>query len=441
MSPDKPLQTFISYSRVNQQVAIRLACELKSAGFCIWLDQFDIPTGARWDDEIEKALRESQIFLFIMTPASIISDNAKDEVGYAIDHGMRILPVLLEKCEIPLRLSRLQYVDFTQKSFDEGIKSAKELLSRLVEETKQMAESSSDVYARRESKTVPTQHRSTFEQIQPAPDAQRKAISKYITIGMGMGIVGALVVMALILRPLWFSPPPTFVTPTPTKTVTPRPSATNTAAPTIVPATPTEAIIRSFTEDFSSGNNWNNEWSLVFRNGDPRKQDSFAYAISDGNLVFDLSYKFVWGYFLHNPSILFDNVEIEVVVADLRSTDIFALVCQYSDQGWYEFDINGGGTFVTRYVDSMDSALDEDQYIIDQGFIPGYQDSVAATRENTIHTSCNKNVLNLTVNDTELMKDVQSKFILEQGQVGIAVRTYENYPIHVIVKSIKVKEP
>lgn len=440
MLPDKPLQTFISYSRVNQQFAIRLACGLKSAGFCVWMDQFNIPTGARWDDEIEKALRESQIFLFIMTSASIVSDNAKDEVGYAIDHGMRILPVLLEECEIPLRLRRLQYVDFTEKSFDEGIKSAQELLSRLVDEAKQTAGSPGNVYAGREPKTAPTQHKSTLEQIQSRSSRQGKTISKYVAAGIGTGVIGVLVVMALILRPLWFSPPPV-IPPSPTNTVTRLPSPTNTVEPTTIPVTSTAVSLRSFTEDFNSNTNWAKDWKLVLRNGDPRKKDSFMHTIADGALTFDISYQFVWGYFLYNPSITYTNVEMDVVVADLRSTDTFALICQYSDQGWYEFDINGGGTYTIRYVDGMDSAIDEEQYIIGYGFIPGYKDSIATTRENTIRASCDRNILNLAVNDKELINDVQGKFAPEEGQVGIAVRTYENYPIHVVVKSIIITEP
>ena len=200
-------------------------------------------------------------------------------------------------------------------------------------------------------------------------------------------------------------------------------------------------FLRSFTVDFKSETRWNDDWTLVLRHGDDRKLDSFKYAIVDDDLVFDISYKYVWAYFLYEPSIVYDNVEMEVVVADLRSTDTFALVCQFNDQGWYEFDINGGGEYFTRYVDNMDSALDEDQYIIAQGFIPGYKDSIATTRENSINASCNKNILNLTVNDTRLMNNVQSKFTPEQGQIGIAIRTYENYPIHVVVKSIEVNEP
>jgi hypothetical protein len=38
----------------------------------------------------------------------------------------------LDECEIPLRLRRLQYVDFTRKKFSEGIESAKKLLQGLV---------------------------------------------------------------------------------------------------------------------------------------------------------------------------------------------------------------------------------------------------------------------------------------------------------------------
>ena len=134
MVTEKKRHTFISYSRTNKEFALKLARELKAAGFPIWLDQLDIPTGTRWDDEIEKALRECRIFMVILTPASIASDNAKDEIGYAIDHGKRILPVLLEECEIPLRLRRFQYVDFTRMNYTEGVRSAKELLARLIDE-------------------------------------------------------------------------------------------------------------------------------------------------------------------------------------------------------------------------------------------------------------------------------------------------------------------
>ena len=134
MNTVKRRETFISYSRKDKDFALEFAREMKSAGYLVWLDQLDIPTGARWDDEVEKALRECEIFLIILTTASVSSDNVKDEIGYAIDHSKRIMPVLLEKCDIPLRLRRFQYVDFTKVEFNEGIKRTKQLLETLLTE-------------------------------------------------------------------------------------------------------------------------------------------------------------------------------------------------------------------------------------------------------------------------------------------------------------------
>ena len=130
----KNRRTFISYSRVNKEFALKLAKELKSAGFSVWLDQLDIPTGSRWDNELEKALEECDIFLLILTPAAIASENVKDEIGYAIDNRKRILPILLENCNVPLRLRRFQYVDFTALSYEEGIEKSKQHLDILITE-------------------------------------------------------------------------------------------------------------------------------------------------------------------------------------------------------------------------------------------------------------------------------------------------------------------
>jgi len=134
MNTAKQRRTFISYSRQDNQFALELARELKSAGYLVWLDQLDIPAGARWDDEVERALHDCEIFLIILTPASVASENVKDEIGYAIDSGKRILPVLLEESVIPLRLRRFQYVDFTKMEFSEGIKRAEQLLQNLINE-------------------------------------------------------------------------------------------------------------------------------------------------------------------------------------------------------------------------------------------------------------------------------------------------------------------
>jgi hypothetical protein len=134
MTSDKERCTFISYPRINTDFALKLALDLREAGFQIWLDQLDIPTGVRWDDEIEKALNDCEIFMVVLTPAAINSNNVKDEIGYAIDNHKHIFPVLLEPCNIPLRLRRFQYVDFSALDHESGVEKAKKILTSLIKE-------------------------------------------------------------------------------------------------------------------------------------------------------------------------------------------------------------------------------------------------------------------------------------------------------------------
>ena len=56
MANETRRKTFLSYSRIDKDFAVKLAKELKSEGFHFWLDQLDIPPGARW----EKAISSNQ---------------------------------------------------------------------------------------------------------------------------------------------------------------------------------------------------------------------------------------------------------------------------------------------------------------------------------------------------------------------------------------------
>ena len=183
MAKETQRKTFLSYSRINEDFALKLAKELKSEGFDIWFDQMDIPPGARWDTEIEKALNEADIFMVIITPASAKSDNVLDEIGYAIDTGKRILPVLLEAATLPLRLRRFQYVDFTSKSFNEGIKSAKELLGALIDQpTIPDGEAPVETQAQAEAEREPTPQRK--------PPARGLVIGIIVAVAIGIAGIG-----------------------------------------------------------------------------------------------------------------------------------------------------------------------------------------------------------------------------------------------------------
>lgn len=106
--------TFFSYSRDDSDFVSNLAKDLRSAGEKIWLDQLDIAPGSHWDTSIENALNSSDKVIIVLSKTSVASKNVMDEVMYAIEKNKIVIPLLLEECDVPFRLSRLQHVDFTQ---------------------------------------------------------------------------------------------------------------------------------------------------------------------------------------------------------------------------------------------------------------------------------------------------------------------------------------
>ncbi|GAB2811677.1 TIR domain-containing protein [Ferruginibacter profundus] len=111
---------FISYTRTDATFALQLAKDIKNAGINLWIDQLDIAAGARWDLEVEKALKSADGILVILSPQSVSSNNVLDEISYAFDEGKRIIPIHLAACEVPFRIRRLQYVDFST-DYNEGL--------------------------------------------------------------------------------------------------------------------------------------------------------------------------------------------------------------------------------------------------------------------------------------------------------------------------------
>lgn len=112
-------KVFFSYARADTEFVLRLAKDLRSAGTNLWVDQLDIRAGDRWDGAVEEALKACPYLLVILSPASVASQNVMDEVSVGLEANKRIVPVRYRDSEIPFRLKRLQYIDFTV-DYDKG---------------------------------------------------------------------------------------------------------------------------------------------------------------------------------------------------------------------------------------------------------------------------------------------------------------------------------
>jgi|GEM_PF-6773633 len=102
---------FISYSRKDQEYAIKLSAELRKRNFTVWIDG-DIPQGTRWFTEITKAIVECMAIIVIMTPDAEASEWVEQEIMLARNEKKLIIPLLLRGRCLPILINR-QHIDVT----------------------------------------------------------------------------------------------------------------------------------------------------------------------------------------------------------------------------------------------------------------------------------------------------------------------------------------
>lgn len=90
---------FISYKRQNQDLVQRIVQRLREAGFQVWWDQ-DIPTGAPWEETIERELHQAKVVIVAWSPSAVVSENVKAEARWARNQG-RLIQVFVEACDPP----------------------------------------------------------------------------------------------------------------------------------------------------------------------------------------------------------------------------------------------------------------------------------------------------------------------------------------------------
>jgi hypothetical protein len=105
---------FLSYGRRDaEEIAERLEADLSLLGFDVWRDRRQIRSGKEWDDEIEAGLRSSQLVVALLSPHAVREESVcRDEIGFATYAcKVPIVPVMVQPCEAPFVIFRLDYVD------------------------------------------------------------------------------------------------------------------------------------------------------------------------------------------------------------------------------------------------------------------------------------------------------------------------------------------
>jgi pimeloyl-ACP methyl ester carboxylesterase len=114
---------FISYHRSDLELAGRIRQHLVARGADTWMDQFDIPAGAYWPDEIDKGLEAANTVVGLLSPDSVASRNVKNEWDWAIQNRKPLLLLQAAPCVIPHRYVSINIIDATGASAEPALET------------------------------------------------------------------------------------------------------------------------------------------------------------------------------------------------------------------------------------------------------------------------------------------------------------------------------
>ncbi|MDP8988829.1 MAG: toll/interleukin-1 receptor domain-containing protein [Acidobacteriota bacterium] len=135
-------EVFVAYVAEDLAPARRLCESLRASGCSPWLDKDKLLPGQNWPRAIERAIEVSGIFIACFSPRSVLKrGHFQCELRYALDCARKrplseptdavyIIPVRLEECTVPRRISdQVQYVDLFP-DWDKGIRRLAKAIHR-----------------------------------------------------------------------------------------------------------------------------------------------------------------------------------------------------------------------------------------------------------------------------------------------------------------------
>jgi hypothetical protein len=118
---------FISYSRIDQEFALRLADDLGNRGKTVWIDT-GLQGGEAWAQKLDEGLEASDVVLLIVSRNSQKSPWVNKELHSAQDpeKPVPVIPVIYKRCGRWSPISDLQKIDFIGW-YEEGLAKLLEL--------------------------------------------------------------------------------------------------------------------------------------------------------------------------------------------------------------------------------------------------------------------------------------------------------------------------
>ena len=107
---------FISYSRRESPFVDILLDELEDDGVNVWVDYHCLVPAKPWLDQILEGIWQADVFLLVVSKASLSSENVELEYKHALEQKKRVILLIFEAVKLPASLQNCEWIDF-RRSF------------------------------------------------------------------------------------------------------------------------------------------------------------------------------------------------------------------------------------------------------------------------------------------------------------------------------------
>ena len=108
---------FVSYSRKDKEFVRKIVTALEASNFDIWIDLDDLPKGEDWELEIYRNIDEAEVFIFMLSPDSVVSEMCNKEIAHAVTNGKRILPIMIRDATPDNFLTEIAKVEISKRNW------------------------------------------------------------------------------------------------------------------------------------------------------------------------------------------------------------------------------------------------------------------------------------------------------------------------------------
>ena len=197
-------EVFISYSTKDTEIAFALLETFESYGLDCWIAPRNIPKGAQWAEEIDKAIQNARVFVVIVSSHSVESRQVPKEIALAVSSCESIFPFRIDDTGLQgtfrYYLSDYQFTDATSDVKQKMIELAEIICSSLGKPIPEKKPVSEEEPEKKPVSEEPEKKPAAEEKPEPvsnsSPQVTSQANSKKPLM---VGVIAAAAVIAVII--------------------------------------------------------------------------------------------------------------------------------------------------------------------------------------------------------------------------------------------------